>query len=552
MEASSIERKPVNQQLGKYRRVATLGLGGMGTVHLALARGVGQFRKLLVVKELLPELTRKEGFIEMFLDEARLAARLDHPNIVQTFEVGHEDGRYFLAMEYLDGQPLSALIERMREHGGLPLPLHVHILSEVLAGLHYAHELRDYDGTPLRVVHRDVSPHNVFITYHGQVKVVDFGVAKAANASSLTHPGVFKGKFGYAAPEQILGRPVDARADVFSVGVMLWQAIANRRFSEATPTPESFRARAHGDEPRILEVAPGVDPLLADICDSALAVNAEERLRSAEEFHNDLVDYQILTRTRPDAGQLGQLMRDVFAHERRLVHQMIESAMRDDGATNSVVAALPFLERGAAKHKTNSLAALAELVDEPPLDEQPRRPLRPTPASITPPPTVTVTPSVGRDAWATSKSVARHPIVLVASGFLGVCLIAWLSARWSSNVEPGTPPAAAASQAATPEPPPLVAAPEPTVPPAAVEPQPPAEAAAAPPPVAAPPVAAPAPPPLAAESPAPPEPRPRVRAPQVVRESAARGNAAAEPYEMGSSLRSVRRPLPIDTEDPYQ
>jgi serine/threonine protein kinase len=238
MEISRMEdRKPANEQLGKYRRVATLGQGGMGTVFLAFAHGVGQFRKLLVVKELLPELTGKEGFIEMFLDEARLAARLDHPNVVQTFEVGHEGGRYFLAMEYLDGQPLSALIERMRERGGLPLPVHLQILSEVLAGLQYAHELCDYDGRPLAVVHRDISPHNVFITYHGQVKIVDFGVAKAANASALTHPGVFKGKFGYAAPEQILGGPVDARADVFSVGVMLWQAIAGRRFAEPTPTP---------------------------------------------------------------------------------------------------------------------------------------------------------------------------------------------------------------------------------------------------------------------------------------------------------------------------
>ncbi|HKP55949.1 MAG TPA: protein kinase, partial [Polyangiales bacterium] len=473
METSPIDdRTPVNQQLGKYRRVALLGQGGMGSVYLAFAQGVGQFRKLLVVKELLPELTRKAGFIEMFLDEARLAARLDHPNVVQTFEVGNDDGRYFLAMEYLDGQPLSALLERTREQGGVPLAVHLQILSEVLSGLQYAHELCDYDGTPLKVVHRDISPHNVFITYHGQIKIVDFGVAKAANASALTHPGVFKGKFGYAAPEQILGGPVDARADVFSVGVMLWQAIAGRRFAEPTPTAESFHARAVGAEPRISEVVPDVDPLLADICDSALAVHPEDRLGSAEEFYNDLVDYQILTRSRVESNQVAQLMREVFANERRLVHQVIERAMRADGATPSIVAKLPFLRDGE-KAATNSLDELSKMlqVKQRKAEQSPPRQTRPTP-SLTPLPTLTPSVTSG-EAWSPpQRSVLRHPVVLVSSGFLGVCLIAWLSSRWSAVDEVNAPlpaPSVVAPVSSSAASQPMAAEPQPTAaPPQAV------------------------------------------------------------------------------------
>jgi serine/threonine protein kinase len=168
-------------QLGKYQLIATLGQGGMGTVYLALASGFGQFRKLLVLKELRQDLTRRGGFVRMFMDEAKLAARLSHPNVVQTFEASEVDDRYFLAMEYLDGQSLSALLDRLAQTDlQLPLCMHIQILCEALSGLHYAHELLDYDGTSLQVVHRDVSPQNVFVTYHGQVKVVDFGVAKVA------------------------------------------------------------------------------------------------------------------------------------------------------------------------------------------------------------------------------------------------------------------------------------------------------------------------------------------------------------------------------------
>jgi serine/threonine-protein kinase len=351
------------QLLGKYRLVATLGQGGMGTVYLALVRGPGEFRKLLVVKELRRELTEREGFVAMFMEEARLAARLDHPNVVQTLEVGLEAGRHFLAMEYLDGQPLSSLIQRLRTMTGLPLAVHIQILCEVLAGLHYAHELHDYDGRSLHVVHRDISPQNVFVTYHGQVKVVDFGVAKVATAGNLTSPGVFKGKFAYAAPEQTMGQPVDARSDVFAVGVMLWEAIAGRRFAEQIPTVASFKARNQGLEPRIADVSSEVDTLLAEISDKALAVDPARRFESAEAFRQALQKYLELSGERVEGAQIGQIARAAFQEERRAVHAIIERSMEHNGASRSSVAALPFLHKGRANDGPTTVADLSSLVE---------------------------------------------------------------------------------------------------------------------------------------------------------------------------------------------
>jgi len=334
---------PTGAQLGKYQLLATLGQGGMGTVHLALASGLGQFRKLLVVKELRQDLTRQPGFISMFMDEAKLAARLAHPNVVQTFEASAVGDRYLLAMEYLDGYPLSCLLDRLAQApiSKLTLWMHLQILCDVLAGLHYAHELLDYDGTSLQVVHRDVSPQNVFITYHGQVKVVDFGVAKATNATVKTAPGTFVGKFSYASPEQVLGSGVDARTDVFAVGVMLWEALARRSFSEREPTPNACRARVEGSEPRIADVVPTVDPVLARICDRALAVDIDERFVSAKEFRYALQNYMQLAGVRIEATEIGQLMQDVFATERRALHTRIEQAVGRNDLSKSTVDALP-------------------------------------------------------------------------------------------------------------------------------------------------------------------------------------------------------------------
>lgn len=364
VQPRSIDDRPaLSQQLGKYQLVATLGQGGMGTVYLALASGFAEFRKLLVVKELRQDLTRQKGFVSMFMDEARLAARLAHPNVVHTFEASVVADRYFIAMEYLDGQSLSALLDRLSKSPSskLSLWMQLQILCEALSGLHYAHTLADYDGSLLQVVHRDVSPQNVFVTYHGQVKVVDFGVAKVANAGVKTAPGVFMGKFSYAAPEQVMGEPVDARTDVFAVGVMLWQAIAGRPFSEQAPSSAACRARCEGLEPRIAEVVPTVDPVLARICDRALAVDPDERFSSAAEFRSELHDYMQEAGVRVEASEIGELMCDVFDTERRALHSHIEQAMRHTGASDSSVDELSIFH--FADKEPTAVADLSSLVD---------------------------------------------------------------------------------------------------------------------------------------------------------------------------------------------
>src|SRR5215831_1567362 len=164
----------------------------------------------------------------MFLEEARLAARLNHPNVVQTYDVGEDHGRYYLAMEYLEGQTFER-VRRERNAGKLfPLALQIQMLSRVLFGLHYAHALADYDETPISIVHRDVTPSNVLITYDGQVKLIDFGIAKVLDWVHDTEVGVLKGKARYMAPEQVSGAPIDRRADLYSVGVMLWETLAGQ------------------------------------------------------------------------------------------------------------------------------------------------------------------------------------------------------------------------------------------------------------------------------------------------------------------------------------
>ena len=223
--------------LGDYRLIATLGRGGMAEVFLAVRHGHGGFTKLVVIKRLRADLYMSPDgphYRQLLLDEANLAARLHHPNIVQTHEVHDDAGAPYLVMEYLDGQPLTQVVTAALRAGlRVPVRLALHVVAEVLAGLEHAHALCDYDGAPLAVVHRDVSPHNVFWTYAGDVKLMDFGVARSALGASLTVAGTVKGKLGYMAPEQARGEALDHRADLFAAGIVLWELLAGRRFLRA-------------------------------------------------------------------------------------------------------------------------------------------------------------------------------------------------------------------------------------------------------------------------------------------------------------------------------
>lgn len=313
--------------IGRYRLIASLGQGGMSHVYLTIAQGPADFSKLFVVKELKPELAGDREFHQMFLNEMRLAARLNHPNVVQTYEVGEQRQRPYLTMEYLEGQPLNGIFARVGRQA-LPLPLHLFVLGETLAGLHYAHDLTDFDGSPLGIVHRDVSPQNVFLTYDGQVKLIDFGIAKASGAVSVTKAGIVKGKVGYMAPEQVNSAKVDRRADIFSVGVMLWEALAQRRLTEGKNGEAILSARLLGTEPRVADANPGIPAELARICDKAMAQRPTDRYPTAKAMRDDLTAYANASGLRVSAEELSTFMGSTFAAEREKIRGIIDEEVK--------------------------------------------------------------------------------------------------------------------------------------------------------------------------------------------------------------------------------
>lgn len=321
----------VAQSLGKYRVLGALGQGGMADVYLAAADGPEGFRKLCVVKLLKEEFLDDSDFRVMFLDEARLAARLTHANIVQTFEVEESEGRLLLAMEFVEGQPLTRVV-RSADPELFPLACAVRILCDVLEALDYAHNLTDYDGSSLGIVHRDVTPHNVLVGYDGRVKLVDFGIAKSAAALQLTQAGVVKGKIGYMSPEQATGAEVDGRADVFSVGVILWELMAKRRLTAGLTGREIIMRRIRGDEPKIREVVPDADGALAAICDRAMAVEPDDRYAQAADMQAALEQWLKL-REEPSRKTWGAGLRDVFSKDRRQLRTLIEQRLKDIGVS---------------------------------------------------------------------------------------------------------------------------------------------------------------------------------------------------------------------------
>jgi serine/threonine protein kinase len=314
-------------QSGRFRDIAELGKGGMGDVFLTVAPGPAGFNKLLVVKRLRHSLASDPEFLRMFLNEARLAARLNHPNIVQTYEVGFDGARHFIAMEYLQGQSFYRLIRRASTTGGVPMEMQLRVLADALAGLHHAHELTDYDGTPLEIVHRDFSPPNIFVLYDGQVKLVDFGIAKMAG-SGETKAGIFKGKIQYVSPEQYTGGPIDRRADIYSAGVILWEAVTQRRMWKGAGDLTVMQRVAGGDIPLPSSIEPRVPKRLEAMCMKALAARREDRYPTAAALQADIEDFLLEMGSRVSAREVGALTAKTFADARTHVKVLIDDQLR--------------------------------------------------------------------------------------------------------------------------------------------------------------------------------------------------------------------------------
>jgi serine/threonine-protein kinase len=348
---------PALTSVGKYRVLSELGRGGMANVYLAVTRSGSGVSKLVVLKALLPDLATEPSALTAFLDEARLAAQLNHGNVVQTYEVGTQGDRHVIVMEYLEGQSFGNVLRRSAATDQpLSLAFQLRIIISVLEGLQYAHELSAYDGLPLLLVHRDVSPQNVFVTYDGQVKVLDFGIAKAASSTIHTATGMIKGKISYMSPEQMVGESVDRRADVYSVGCMLWAAAAGKKLWKDTPDVQVMRAVMSGEVPSPQSVNPQCDAELNRIVMKALAFDANARYQSALQLQEELERYceQHSIQNRP--RDLGRYVSTLFADTRAALRARVEQQLSLVGLVESGAA--------VAEHVDPSLTIQLDIVSE--------------------------------------------------------------------------------------------------------------------------------------------------------------------------------------------
>lgn len=313
------------KRFGKYTLLRRLAVGGMAELFLALQKSVAGFEKLIVVKRVLPKLASDRAFVEMLLQEARIAATLTHPNIAQVYDVGVVEGDYFIAMEHVHGEDLRSIVRQMKKKGVRAFPLE-HTLAIALGcckGLAYAHDKRDLDGNPLEIVHRDVSPQNVLVTFTGDVKLVDFGIAKAAT-NAEEDATKLKGKVPYMSPEQARGEPLDARSDIFSLGVMLFELCTGRRLFKGKDEGETLEIIIAGDYPAPRSINPNLDPDLERIIVKALSPDRDTRYASAGEMQADLESYIREAQLAVSTISLGEWMRTLFDEKLAQQKQMLQ------------------------------------------------------------------------------------------------------------------------------------------------------------------------------------------------------------------------------------
>ncbi len=429
--------------VGHYLLLTKLAAGGMGEVWLARSHGPKGFEKLVAVKRISGNLCDDPEFVEMFADEARLAAQLNHPNIVQTHEFAEQQGIYYLVMEFLSGENLSRIL-RVAENKGLPvpIPLAVSIAADVATALDYAHRRTGMDGMPLGIVHRDISPQNIFGTYEGLVKVVDFGVAKAEVQSMVTQAGRMKGKAGYMAPEQARGDVVDHRADQFALGVVLFEMLtATRLIPSGDSDARLLRVIQHTEVlPTASSRNPAVPEELSRLVTRALEQEPDARFPTMESFGRALRDW-LRQNTQPDEGEcLAEYMRSLFAGQIQARAQWLTIAQRS-------IASPSLIQRELAAEPSSKAL---ETVALSPRRDKPSRTLKSRRIRFS---TLVVlgalTMALGLWVW---KPLWRPPPALLASA-------AWGTAR-SSERQPTPPepaalptPAEAASASVEPSPP---------------------------------------------------------------------------------------------------
>ena len=302
----------------RYRITERVAAGGMAEVFRGVAESMQGFRKNIAIKRILPNLTKNKKFVAMFLDEARLSLSLQHANIVQVFDIGHSDDTYFIVMEYVDGIDLKALTEWRRRIGRrIPIAHTLYIVMEICKGLSYAHEMLSPEtGRPLGIVHRDISPPNVLISKQGEVKVVDFGLAKATSQIETTDPGVVKGKMSYLSPEAARGEEVDSRADIFAVGILLYEMLTGKRLFYGETDYQTVELVRNAKIPPLRPQNPQVEPELEDVVRKALARRAEDRYASATDLQDALAHYSYSRGLKVISRDIAELVRQCLDESR--------------------------------------------------------------------------------------------------------------------------------------------------------------------------------------------------------------------------------------------
>jgi len=321
---------------GRYRLCFEVAAGGMATVYLALYQGPMGFEKVVALKKIHKHLAREKQFVEMFFDEARIAAHVDHPHVCKVVDFGQSQDTYYLAMEYLLGEPLSRVWHALEEHPALAaspeLPLLVsRIAADLLEGLHAAHELTDAGG-PMGIIHRDVTPANLFVLYDGSVRVVDFGIAKAENKIPHTETGTVKGKYAYVAPEQLALKPLDRRCDIWAMGVVLWEMITGRRLFKREGPMDTMKAVTEADIPPPSSVREHIPSDLDDIVLKALRRRREERFATAREMSVALEHMMGAQERTVPAADVSEWLAQLFPGAAARKRQLIELTRKGDTA----------------------------------------------------------------------------------------------------------------------------------------------------------------------------------------------------------------------------
>lgn len=330
---------------GKYLLLERLNVGGMAEVFIAKQFGVEGFERVLAIKKILPTMAEDDEFIAMFIDEARISVQLSHANVVHIHELGRYEGAYYIAMEYVSGKDLRALLERFRRRREvMPTSMAVFIASKICEGLDYAHRKKDGRGQPLRIIHRDVSPQNILLSYDGEVKIIDFGIAKAANRNQKTQAGILKGKFGYMSPEQVRGMEIDHRSDIFALGVIMYEMLTGEKLFVGESDFSTLEKVRNAEVLAPSALNPDITPPLEQVVLKALAREVEDRYQWASDLHEDLARF-LLEGDVFSAKHLATFMTEAFAEdllrEGEKMERFAQIDRPDQMEPSGIVTALP-------------------------------------------------------------------------------------------------------------------------------------------------------------------------------------------------------------------